>query len=346
MGAGRDRRRARALARRLGLAPARVARTSPPLRPGAGLRYAPGMNVRNLSLALSSLIALAACSSSKPQVDPQPTAAPPAEPAPTATAEVPAPMPELPAVELVKGEHAPAPAKAPTIAIKAPTKEQVIAADKAGDFEVKLDLKDWPAPEGGNHVHLILDNRPYKRIDDPKAPIKLKDLDPSYALAEGHHVLVAFPSRSTHESVKPIGKAVPLAVTTFWVGKKGQGAAKATDPMFIFSRPKGANDGPPPAEGILVDFYLSNVELGEGKHSISATLSGPGAEKGVQVSIKEWAPFRIKNVRDGAYDLKMTLLGPDGKPVPGAWNDTARQFTVNTKAAADSHAHPAPTAAK
>lgn len=267
--------------------------------------------------------------------------APPADPVATT-----APEPQLPPVELVAGTPAAAPDKAPTIALKAPTANQAIPADKAGDFEVKLDLKGWDVPAGGNHVHVILDNRPYKRIDDAKAPIKLKDLDPSYTVGEGQHVLVAFPSRSTHESVKPIGKAAPVAVTTFWVGKKGAPTWKTTDPTLVYSRPKGANDGPVPAEGILVDFYLANVELGAGKSSVEATLTGPGAESGIKAKIESWGPWRIKNPRDGAYKLRLALLDKDGKPVPGAWNDTTREFTVNSKAPPPAdHAHPpaAPT---
>ncbi|NUP11133.1 MAG: hypothetical protein HOW73_34240 [Polyangiaceae bacterium] len=272
----------------------------------------------------------------------EPTSTEPTSTAPdtAATTAPTAQEPQLPPVELVAGTPAEAPPKAPTIAIKAPTANQVIPADKAGDFEVKLDLKGWDVPAGGNHVHLILDGRPYKRIDDAKAPIKLKDLDPSYTLSEGQHVLVAFPSRSTHESVKPIGKAVPLAVTSFFVGKKGEATWKPTDPTLVYSRPKGANDGPPPSEGILVDFYLANVELGDGKHSVEATLTGPGAEQGVKASIKSWGPWRIKNPRDGAYKLRLALLDKDGKPVPGAWNDTTRDFTVNSKAPPPAdHAH-------
>jgi hypothetical protein len=303
-----------------------------------------------MKTAIWSFVALATlvgCSSEQQPIEnPENTATPTAEVSsapeapPTSSAVVEAPP--LPAVELVAGTPAEPPAKAPTIAFKAPTANQVIALDKAGDFEVKLDLKGWEVPTGGNHVHVILDGRPYKRIDDPKAPIKLKDLDPSYAITEGQHVIAAFPSRPTHESVKPIGKAVPLAITTFWVGKKGEAKWKQTDPTLIFSRPKGANDGPPPADGILIDWYLSNAELGDA-YSVDLTVTGPGLESGKKVNVKAWTPWRIKNARDGAYKIAMTLLDKAGKPVPGPQNDVSREFSVNTKAAPPAdHAHPAP----
>ncbi|HTJ80278.1 MAG TPA: hypothetical protein VL400_01105, partial [Polyangiaceae bacterium] len=296
-----------------------------------------------MTSARTSLAALlvgftvAACGGSKEPVNDmpppgdvgmQPTAT--AEPTALATAEPTAPpAPQLPPVELTEGTASAAPEKMPTVAIKAPTANQVIAADKAADFEVKLDVKGWEGSDG-RHVHLILDGKPYMRIDDPKKPIKLKDLDPSGALAEGQHVLVAFPSRHTHESIKPAGKTSPLAVATFWIGKKGTPSWKPTDPTLVYSRPKGANDGPPPPEGLLVDFYLANAELGDGKFSVEATLTGPGAESGIKSKIKDWKPWRIHNVRDGKYSLHLVLLDKDGKPVPGAWNDSTHDFTVDT----------------
>jgi len=247
------------------------------------------------------------------------------------------PPPQLPPVDFVEGTPDTPPAKAPTLAILAPTKDQLIAPDKAGDFEVKLDLKGWDVPgDAHNHVHLILDGKPYQRIDDPKAPIKLSTLDP--AIGEGQHVLVAFPSRGTHESVKPIGKASPLAIVSFYVGKKkGEATWKPTDPTLIYSRPKGENKGAPPPAGILVDWYLANAELGDGKFTINATVTGPGLESGKQVTIKDWKPWRITNIRDGKYTVHMVLMDKAGKPVPGAMNDVTRDFTVDTKSTEAPH---------
>lgn len=255
--------------------------------------------------------------------------------APIADSSATPPSAPLPPLEFVEGSASAAPDKAPVTKILQPTNEQIIAPDKAGDFEVKLDLKGWETAVGANHVHLILDNRPYKRIDDPKQPIKLKDIDPNYTIGEGQHVLVAFPSRSTHESVKPIGKASPLAVVSFYVGKKGEVKWKATDPTLIYSRPKGANNGAPPAEGILIDWYLANAELGDGKFTIDATLSGPGIDGNKTVTIKDWKPWRLKNPRSGTYSLHLVLKGKDGKAVPGAWNDTTREFQVDLGAPTD-----------
>ncbi|MCS6902130.1 MAG: hypothetical protein NZX77_20490 [Polyangiaceae bacterium] len=297
---------------------------------------------------MSGLFLAFACGTSEP---PLPTPPPPPTPPAASSVAVPAkstselppppPSPPLPAVELVEGEHGEAPAKMPTVKFKAPAQGQVISVDKKGDYEVKLDVKDWPAPEGGRHVHLIVDNQPYKRIDDPKQPVKLKDIVPGYELAENkQHILIAFASRSTHESVKALDKkGSPMAVVGIFIGKKDEERWKPKDPLLVYSRPKGKNDGPPPPEGLLVDFYLVNAELGEGKFSVKATLKGPGVEEGKTVIIKSWKPWRIKNPRDGSYSLQLTLLDREGKPVPGPWNDVTHSFQVNTRATSDASHH-------
>src|SRR5687767_12405457 len=163
---------------------------------------------------------------------PPPSAEPPLASAPPAEPPGP-PAAPLPPVEFVPGAPAPAPDKAPVMAIKAPVNQQKILPDKGGDFAVKLELKGWDVPGGGNHVHLILDNRPYKRVDNVKEPIKLKDVDPDYAVGEGQHVLVAFPSRPTHESVKPVGGKAPVAAVAFTVGR-GEAKWKPGDPTLVY----------------------------------------------------------------------------------------------------------------
>jgi hypothetical protein len=224
-----------------------------------------------------------------------------------------------------------APKKPPKVAIKTPTSEQAIAADKAKDFEVKLDVKEWPTELGGPHVHLILDNKPYKPIYDPKVGTKLSDLTGGDAIAEGEHLLVAFPSRMNHESVKPGA----LAMVHFWVGKKGKSEWKAKDPMLIYSRPKGAYNASK-ADHVLVDWYLSNVELGDGKFSIKANVTGPGIEgDGKSQKITEWKPYALDHLRNGDYKISLELDDKDGKAVPGAWNSTTRTITINRDAPED-----------
>ena len=297
------------------------------------------------ALPFSLVIGVVACGGSEPAPVAPPPPPPPAAEAPPAPPPAPEPpppeKPTLPEVAFGPATPSDAPKKMPKVTIKSPTAEQALAADKAKDFEVKLDVKDWPTELGGPHVHLILDNKPYKPIYDPKVATKLSELLGGDSLAEGEHLLVAFPSRMNHESVKAPGA---LAMVHFWVGKKGKSDWKAKDPMLIYSRPKGAYNASK-ADHVLVDWYLSNVELGEGKFGIKANVTGPGVEgEGRSLKIAEWKPHALDNLRNGEYKIALELNDKDGKAVPGAWNSTTRTITINRDAPEDPPMMPAPAA--
>ena len=251
-------------------------------------------------------------------------APPPASAAPAPTVEAPPPMP---APVLVEGTPSPDPAApTPTVAIVAPSKGQLIPTAKLPDFEIKLDVKNWKTAPGDAHVHLILDDKPYKPIFDPKAPVKLSELAGTEPLAEGPHILVAFPSRANHESVKTKGA---VAIVEFFVGKKsGEKTQDITKPTLIYSRPKGDYKGDM-ANHVLIDFQLANVTLAPDKDHVHIAVTGPGidGEKTADVS-KFGTPYYIDNLRDGSYSVKLDLIGADGKVLPGSWNSITRSFTV------------------
>lgn len=251
--------------------------------------------------------------------------------APPATA---APKAPPPPVTLTVGAASPDPTdKLPTVAITAPAKEAVIPNDKAAAYDVKLDVKNWQTATGSSHVHLILDNKPYKPIYDTKAPVKLSELTNGEALAEGRHVLVAFPSRANHESVKTKGA---LAVTAFWVGKKGDAKDDPTKkPMLIYSRPKGEYKGEM-ANHVLVDFYLSGVTLADGKEHVNVSVTGPGIDKPLTQKAEKWGPpFYLDNLQNGEYTVKTELADKDDKLIEGPWNSTTRTIKIDHDAPTD-----------
>ncbi len=299
------------------------------------------MNARKLFLltipVLPAAIAIA-CGGSNDNLPPPPPPPPPppataavatpdAAPSPPAPATAATPPPPPPI--LTEGVPSPAPpAPTPTVAFLAPTKEQVIALAKSSDFEIKLDVKNWKTAPGDAHVHLILDNKPYKPVFDTKAPIKLGDLAGTEPLAEGQHILVAFPSRANHESVKTKGA---LTLLEFWIGKKGAKADLTQDitkPTLVYSRPKGEYKGDM-ANHVLVDFQLANAVLAAGKDHVHIAVTGPGidGEKAADDS-KFGTPFYLDNLADGSYSVKLDLLGADGKAIPGSWNSTTRSITI------------------
>jgi hypothetical protein len=273
-----------------------------------------------------------------PPPPPTETAPPPPPPAPVDAGPV---APPLPASTLLPGAPSPDPVQAPTVKFLAPTNGQAIPADKAKDFVIKIDVKNWQTAPGSQHVHLILDNTPYKPLYDTKAPVKISDLPGGDSLSEGQHVLVAFPSRGNHESVKMAGA---LAVIEFFVGKATKTrAVDLAKPMMIYSRPKGAYNGDM-ANHVLVDFQLAHDTLADGKDHVHVGVTGPGIDAASPLSAdvtKFGTPYYLDNLRDGTYTVKLDLLSAKGEPVAGPWNSTTREITVNHAATS---ATPAPAA--
>jgi hypothetical protein len=286
-------------------------------------------------LSIVLLAGAVGCGGAEPPPPPPPpppvvSAEPPPAPASTPEVKAEAEKPALPDVAFGPTTASDAPKKMPKVTFKAPAPDQAIPAAKAADFEVKLNVKDWDVAPGGGHVHLILDNKPYHAMWDTKEAIKLSKL--SDTIAEGEHLLVAFPSRHNHESVKGQGA---LATVHFWVGKKGAKAEYSPKaPMLIYSRPKGTYNASK-ADHVLVDWYLVNAELGDGKYSIKATAKGPGIDDGRTITMKTWTPAALDNLRNGTYTVSLELLDKDGKAPPGAWNSTSREITVNRDAPED-----------
>jgi len=181
--------------------------------------------------------------------------------------------------------------------------------------------------EKGQHLHVIVDNKPYMACYDPSEPFDIGELEP------GVHTVVAFPSRSYHESVKgPGAYAKPgyfegYAWTNFYVKEKtGDKMLNDDKVSVIYSRPKGTYTGDA-ADRILLDFYLHNVELG----SYNATYTVTTAEKGTEIASKKltkWQPAYLTGLSPGTYEVNLRLLDENGKTVPGPTNDTTREIVI------------------
>jgi hypothetical protein len=214
----------------------------------------------------------------------------------------------------VVGETTPIPGATPTLRVTAPTSGATI---RSGAVTVRFQLRDWElASPAGPHVHLILDNEPYVAIRDAAAPVDLAAVV-GHPIAEGTHVLRLFPSRGHHESVKDAGA---FAVVVFHYGHATEGFAfDPSAPLLTYSRPKGCNVL---GERVLVDFFVSNATLAPAGHHVRWTLDGRTGD------ITSWAPHWIEGLAAGSHELRLVLVGPDGAPVPGMFNDTTRSFTV------------------
>jgi hypothetical protein len=294
-----------------------------------------------VALAAAAPLAQLACGGNESNLPPPPpppgtgvASATASGQASTTAANTTPPPPAPPPPALVLGTASDDPTPAPTVKITAPTSGQVIPKDKAGDFVVKLDVKNWQTAMGAQHVHLILDNHPYKPIYDTKAPVKLSELMGGDPINEGEHVLVAFPSRANHESVKTKDA---LAILAFTVGKKADKPMDLKKPMLIYSRPKGDYKGLM-ASHVIVDWQLANATLGEGKDHVHITVLGPGIPDKLEAKAEKFGPpYFLDNLQNGTYTVKLELMsgGADMKVIPGAWNSTTRTIRIDHDAQPD-----------
>lgn len=165
----------------------------------------------------------------------------------------------------------------------------------------------------GQHVHLILDDRPYDAIYETDRIVEYEELEP------GPHVLRAFPSRQWHESVK---SDAAFAVTWFFVEDTVDGPRFDPDaPFLTYSRPKGTYEGAG-ADSVMVDFYVTNAELGD-EYSVRLTV-----DDSIAFGMDAWVPHYLVGLSEGRHTIKLDLLGSDRVLVSGEFNSTERTITV------------------
>ena len=170
----------------------------------------------------------------------------------------------------------------------------------------------------GQHFHVIVDNRPYLANYEAGTPFDIGDLEP------GPHTVVAFPSRSYHESVK--GRDAYDMVNFYVQADSGSFMLGPNEPAVIYSRPKGRYRRAD-AERIMLDFYLHNVELSEDGYKARYTITDDEGTEVASITLTEWAPAFVTGL-DGTYEVNLQLIGSDGNVVPGPFNDTTRKIRV------------------
>ncbi len=171
----------------------------------------------------------------------------------------------------------------------------------------------------GQHIHFILDNQPYKALYEPKNEITVHK--------KSEHYLMAFLSRSYHESIKEKGAAL---LYHFKINDqdKLEGMDEPKNPMIFYSRPKGDYIGKDTAN-VLLDFYLWNCSLSADGYKVKARITNndiPGHD--TTFTITEWKPHFIKNLGTGKCHVVLTLVDKDGKNVQGDNTTASRNFKL------------------
>lgn len=175
--------------------------------------------------------------------------------------------------------------------------------------------------EMGPHLHVILDNEPYKAVYDLSQPLVFQDLAP------GTHTLRVFASRPWHESFKNEGAYDQLTFHLFAQTPDNQ--PDPAQPLLTYSRPKGSYG----AEPIMLDFYLTNAPLHLAAQTnpddnivdwrIRCTING------ASFVLDRWQPLYLKGFKPGDNWVQLEYLDEQGNLVPNRFNSTIRLIRYN-----------------
>ena len=152
----------------------------------------------------------------------------------------------------------------------------------------------------GQHIHFIVNNGPYSAHYEGTFTKQFE---------ESSNVILAFLSRSYHESVKN-SNAYVLTQT-------GNEKIDLDDEFLFYSRPKGTYKGVD-TEKLLLDFYLVNTNLSSNGNKVRATIQD------AEFIIEEWAPYYIEGLPKGEIKIKLELIDASGNLIDSPFNPSNR----------------------
>tara|TARA_B100000963_G_scaffold123438_1_gene107683 strand:+ start:3769 stop:4479 length:711 start_codon:yes stop_codon:yes gene_type:complete len=168
------------------------------------------------------------------------------------------------------------------------------------DFKYKLANSDK-----GQHIHLIVNNQPYSAHYSNNFQKKLEG---------GNNVVLAFLSRSHHESVKNPNAYIFTQI--------GDGKKIDLEKQYLFySRPKGTYTGSD-TEKLLLDFYLVNTSISAKGNKVRVTIQD------TEFLVDEWAPYIIEGLPKGEISIKLELLNSYGELIENPFNPSIRKVIL------------------
>lgn len=169
----------------------------------------------------------------------------------------------------------------------------------------------------GQHIHFILDNKPYNALYEPKHEVSLPK--------NSEHYLMCFLARSYHESIKTKGAAFVYHFKIDEYGKLVKLEEPKT-PMLFYSRPKGDYLGAD-SSNLLFDFYVWNATLGA-DYKVKAQIKNQSNGQSKDLTIDNWQALFIEHLGTGKSRISINLVDKDGKPVEGPMTNVTRDFQV------------------
>ncbi|OKH11885.1 hypothetical protein [[Limnothrix rosea] IAM M-220] len=213
----------------------------------------------------------------------------------------------------------------PQVKIISPQPNELLTSS---NVSVKLEVNDLPLFKDpdlgmGPHLHLFIDDQPYRAVYDVSEPIILEDLTP------GSHLLRVFASRPWHESFKNEGAYAETMFSIFT--ENNSRLPDFSQPLLTYSRPQGTYG----AEPIMLDFYLTNAPL----HFVAnETQEDNVADWRIRVTVNgetfildNWQPIYLKGFKKGENWLKLEFINDQGELVENVFNNPVRVIDYDPK---------------
>jgi len=162
----------------------------------------------------------------------------------------------------------------------------------------------------GQHIHYIIDNGAYEALYLPSNKSVLKP---------GQHLLVAFLSRSYHESIKHPKAAIVQQIN---VGENNDAPINLKQSILTFSRPKGVYIGADTAH-VMLDFYLFNTTLSKKGNKVRLSIDGK-----VIGYLDAWKPYWMDGLSMGEHTVRLELVDAKGNLIKGLYTDVTKKITL------------------
>lgn len=178
-----------------------------------------------------------------------------------------------------------------------------VQSPKAFDYQLANSAK-------GQHIHFIVNNGPYS------AKYTTEFVHNKWDESEGNNVVLAFLSRSYHESVKN--------KNAYFLTQFGGTVSEKKDlskELLFYSRPKGIYKGAD-TERVLLDFYLVNTNLSSDGNRVLVTIQDN------KFLIDEWVPYYIEGLPEGEISITLELIDSSGRLINSPFNPSKRTVLI------------------
>jgi hypothetical protein len=192
----------------------------------------------------------------------------------------------------------PVPENGPSVIIASPVRNEVVDSSDVGVF---LKVQGLP-PDGGAHVHIMLDDQPPERVTDPMLPIVFHGVKP------GSHVVRAFACDGDHISFK---NRTAFAMVWFKVAGMGEGVTfDPALPTLTLNLPAAACSRAD-EKNLPVDFLLSGLPLNDmNGWRVRVLLDG---EQKFLLDASNYIEVFLPSLAGGVHAVRLELMDGHGR---------------------------------